>query len=137
MIRYFAIHSNIWRPNPNPKPSDSLIQDAILTLILTISLHFIEDSFHLKDKNVELLSNIKCKKLSDFYWYKNTFLTRVMLREDSNQLFWKEKFLVALPTLEKRVRNKIKDIFGTKTILYNQLILFQTKFISIGFLRQS
>jgi hypothetical protein len=53
-----------------------------------------------------------------------------MLREDSNQLFWKEKFLVALLTLEKRVRNKIKDISSTKPIPYNKLILFQTKFIT-------
>jgi hypothetical protein len=60
------------------------IQDIVSTLILTISLHFIGDPSHLKDKNVELLSNLRCKKLSDFQWYKNTFLTRVMLREDSN-----------------------------------------------------
>jgi len=60
------------------------IQDAILTLILTISLHFIRDLSHLKNKNAGLLSNLRCKKLNDFQWYKNTFLTRVMLREDSN-----------------------------------------------------
>jgi len=60
------------------------IQDAILTLILTISLHFIRDLSHLKNKNAGLLSNLRCKKLNDFQWYKNIFLTRVMLREDSN-----------------------------------------------------
>ena len=75
------------------------IQDAILTLILTISLHFIGDPSHLKDKIAELLSNFRCKKLNDFQWYKNIFLTRVMLREDSNQPLWKKKFLVGLPIL--------------------------------------
>ena len=69
------------------------------TLILTISLHFVGDPSHLKDKNAELLSNLRCKKLSDFQTYKNTFLTRIMLREDSNQPFWKEKFLAGLPKL--------------------------------------
>jgi len=65
---------------------------------------------------------IRCKKLSDFQWYKNTFLTRVMLREDSNQLFWKEKFLTGLSILlGEKVQNKIKDTFTTKTIPYNQL----------------
>ena len=48
------------------------MEDVITTLILTISLHFIGDPSHLKDKNVELLSNLKCKKLSDFQKYKNT-----------------------------------------------------------------
>jgi len=74
-------------------PSGNTIQDAVSTLILTISLHFVGDPSHLKDKNAELLSNLRCKKLSDFQWYKNTFLTQVMLREDSNQPFWKKNSL--------------------------------------------
>ena len=37
------------------------IQDAVSTLILIISLYFIKDTSHLKDKNVELLSNLRCK----------------------------------------------------------------------------
>jgi hypothetical protein len=77
-------------------PSGNTIQDVVSTLILTISLHFVGDPSHLKDKNVEPLSNLRCKKLSDFQWYKNTFLTRVMLRKDSNQPFWKEIFLAGL-----------------------------------------
>jgi hypothetical protein len=45
-----------------------------------------------------------------------------MLREDSNQPFWKEKFLVGLPILlGEKVWNKIKDTFTTKTILYDHL----------------
>jgi hypothetical protein len=94
----------------------------VSTLILTISLHFVRDPSHLKDKNAKLLSILICKKLSDFQWYKNTFLTRVMLRKDSNQYFWKEKFLAGLPILlGEKVRNKIKDAFTTKTIPYDQL----------------
>jgi len=90
-------------------PSGNTIQDAVSTLILTISLYFVGDPSHLKDKNAELLSNLRCKKLSDFQWYKNTFLTRVMLREDSNQPFCKEKFLAGLPILlEKRLETKSK-----------------------------
>jgi hypothetical protein len=48
---------------------------------------------------------------------KNTFLVRVILREDSNPPFWKEKFIIGLSTLlGERVRNKIKDIFVSKTV---------------------
>ncbi|KAG5251652.1 zf-CCHC domain-containing protein/MP domain-containing [Salix suchowensis] len=46
--------------------SGNTVQDAVACLILTISLHFIGDPSHLKDKNAELLSNLRCKKLSDF-----------------------------------------------------------------------
>ena len=69
---------------PILNPLGQPIQDAVTTLILTISLHFIRDPSHLKDKNAELLPNLRCKKLSDFKCYKDIFLTRVMFREDSN-----------------------------------------------------
>jgi len=85
--------------SPILDPSRNTIQDVVSTLILTISLYFVGNPSHLKDKNAELLSNLRCKKLNDFQWYKNTFLTRVMLREDSNRHFWKEKFLTGLPIL--------------------------------------
>ena len=38
------------------------IQDAVSSLIFSISKHFIGDPSHLIDKNSELLSNLKCKK---------------------------------------------------------------------------
>ena len=95
-------------------------QDAVATLVIAITLHFIGDPSVLRDKNAELLSNLKCKKLSDFQWYKNTFLTRVLLRQDSNQPFWKEKFLAGLPSLlGDKVRNKIRDSMGTQIIDYD------------------
>ncbi|PKI55759.1 hypothetical protein CRG98_023850 [Punica granatum] len=53
------------------------IPDAVATLVFAISQHFVGDPSHLKDKNLELLSNLKCKRLSDFRQYKDTFLTRV------------------------------------------------------------
>ena len=44
----------------------NIIQDAVSTFILTISIHFVGEPSHLKEKDVELLSNLRCKKLSDF-----------------------------------------------------------------------
>ena len=94
--------------------------DAFACLILTISLHFIGDPSHIKDKNAKLLSNLQCKKLSDFQYYKNTFLTRLMLRDDSNQPFQKQKFLAGLPTLlGKKVRNRIRESSSKKIISYD------------------
>jgi len=94
----------------------------VFTLILTISLHFVGDPSHLKDKNAELLSNFRCKKLSDFQWYKNTFLTRVMLRRDSNQAFQKEKYLAGLPILleeKKVIPSSFKLERGTPKLVIN------------------
>ncbi|MFQ6636209.1 hypothetical protein Gotur_013168, partial [Gossypium turneri] len=75
------------------------IQDAVERLVFSISKHFIRDPSHLKDRNSELLSNLKCKKLTNFKWRKDVFMTRVMQRSDKQQPFWKEKFLAGLPTL--------------------------------------
>ncbi|CAA0834150.1 Unknown protein, partial [Striga hermonthica] len=106
----------IFDPDENPQ------QDAVARLILTISLHFVGDPSHLKDKNVELLSNLRYRKLSGFLNYKNTFLTRVMLKEDSSQPFWKEKFLAGLPNLlGKKVRNRIREICGKQMISYDDI----------------
>ncbi|KAH9686112.1 hypothetical protein KPL70_014237 [Citrus sinensis] len=75
------------------------IQDAVATLILTISLNFIGDPSHLRDKNAELLHNLRCRKLSEFQSYKTSFFTRLFLRDDANHITWKEKLLAGLPTL--------------------------------------
>ncbi|KAH9735172.1 hypothetical protein KPL71_017654 [Citrus sinensis] len=108
------------------------IQDAVATLILTISLHFIGDPSHLRDKNAELLHNLRCRKLSDFNDYKTTFFTRLFLRDDANHVTWKEKFLVGLPTLlGEKVRNTIKALFNNRIpydeLTYGELVSFVNK----------
>ena len=69
------------------------------TLIFLVSKHFIGDPSKIKDKTADLLTNLKRPKLQDFRWYKDMFLTKVMLRSDYNQSFWKEKFISRLPKL--------------------------------------
>jgi hypothetical protein len=59
--------------------NENIIQNTVSTIILTIFLYFIGDLSYLKDKNIELLLNLRLKKLSDFQRYKNIFFTRVML----------------------------------------------------------
>ncbi|KAH9686635.1 hypothetical protein KPL70_014425 [Citrus sinensis] len=108
------------------------IQDAVATLILTISLHFIGDPSHLRDKNAELLHNLRCRKLSEFQNYKTTFFTRLFLRDDANHITWKEKFLAGLPTLlGKKVRNSIKALYDNRIpydeFTYGELVSFVNK----------
>ncbi|KAH9696855.1 hypothetical protein KPL71_023360 [Citrus sinensis] len=111
---------------------NSPIQDAVATLILTISLHFIGDPSHLRDKNAELLHNLRCRKLSEFQSYKTTFFTRLFLRDDSNHITWKEKFLAGLPTLlGEKVRNSIKALYDNRIpydeLTYGELVSFVNK----------
>ncbi|KAH9659546.1 hypothetical protein KPL70_023886 [Citrus sinensis] len=108
------------------------IQDAVATLIVTISLHFIGDPSHLRDKNAELLHNLRCRKLSDFQIYKTTFFTRLFLRDDANYSTWKEKFLAGLPTLlGENVRNSIKALYDNRIpydeLTYGELVSFINK----------
>ncbi|QHN82230.1 uncharacterized protein DS421_20g693950 [Arachis hypogaea] len=98
------------------------IPNAVNTLIFTIASHFIGDPSLWKDRSAELLSNLRCKTLSDFRWYKDTFLTRVYTREDSQQPFWKEKFLAGLPkSLGDKVRDKIRSLTPDGIIPYDEL----------------
>ncbi|KAH9679044.1 hypothetical protein KPL71_025947 [Citrus sinensis] len=108
------------------------IQDAVTTLILTISLHFIGDPSHLRDKNAELLHNLRCRKLSEFQSYKTNFFTRLFLRDDANHVTWKEKFLAGLPTLlGEKVRNSIKALYDNRVpydeLTYGELVSFVNK----------
>ena len=51
---------------------------------------------------------------------QNTFFTIFLFRQDSNQPFWKVKFLAGIPTLlGDKVRNEIIDSMGTQIIDYD------------------
>ncbi|KAL5131465.1 hypothetical protein HKD37_12G034354 [Glycine soja] len=74
------------------------------------------------NESAELLSNLKCRTLADFRWYRDTFLTRVYTREDSQQSFWKEKFLVGLlRLLGDKIRDKIRSQSVNGDIPYDNL----------------
>ncbi|KAI5346219.1 hypothetical protein L3X38_014098 [Prunus dulcis] len=75
------------------------IEDGVNTLFYTIIEHFVGTPSNTTARIHDQLSNLRCPKLSDFRWYKDVFISRVMLREDSNQPFWKEKFINGLPNL--------------------------------------
>ncbi|GAV88189.1 hypothetical protein CFOL_v3_31612, partial [Cephalotus follicularis] len=86
------------------------IEDVVSTLIYNIVNYFVGDPTYLKDRTADQLSNLRCRKLQDFWWYKNTFMTKVLTREDANQPYWKEKFITGLPTLfAKKIKNKYRE----------------------------
>ncbi|KAM2636698.1 hypothetical protein EV1_021297 [Malus domestica] len=96
------------------------VPDAVNTLLYTIIQHFIGIPSNITSRIHDQLSNLRCPTLSDFRWYKDVFMSRVMLRDDSNQPFWKEKFINGLPNLfAHKIRNTLINEDGI--IPYNDL----------------
>ncbi|XVF38453.1 hypothetical protein REPUB_Repub20aG0103600 [Reevesia pubescens] len=85
------------------------------------------------ERNNELLLNFKCRTMTNFQWYKNMFLTKVMRRKYCSNTFWKEKFITELLHLfAKKVRKKLKSInitsydgvsYGVLVSLINETII--------------
>ncbi|KAG6664269.1 hypothetical protein CIPAW_02G081200 [Carya illinoinensis] len=73
------------------------IEDAVNTLIFILTKHFVGDPSQFKERTSDLLINLRCPRLSDFRWYKDVFLTKVMIRDNCQQPYWKEKFIAGLP----------------------------------------
>ncbi|QHN86322.1 uncharacterized protein DS421_16g545170 [Arachis hypogaea] len=98
------------------------IPDAVNILIFTIASHFI--GIHLFGKIVLLnyFPISDAKLCFDFRWYKDTFFTGVYTREDSQQPFWKKKFLAGFPkSLGDKVKDKIHSLTPDGIIPYDAL----------------
>ena len=72
-------------------------QDAVIRLVYAIVKHFIGDPTIYQERSSEILQNLRCRTLSDFKWYHDVFLAKLMTRTDARASFWKEKFLYGLP----------------------------------------
>ena len=69
--------------------------------------------------------------MSDYRWYKDTFLSKVNLREDGFAGFWKERFLGGLPKLfAEKVKLNLEQHYD-KLIQYDFLTYGQIRNIVI------
>ncbi|GAV61981.1 LOW QUALITY PROTEIN: MP domain-containing protein, partial [Cephalotus follicularis] len=112
--------------------NNETIEDAVSTLIYNIANYFVGDPTYLKDRTADQLSNLRCRKLQDFRWYKDTFMTKVLTREDANQPYWKEKFVTGLPTLfaekiKNKYREKHKGVVPYEKLTYGDIVSTITK----------
>ena len=73
--------------------SVEVVEDATATLLYNIAKHFVGEPRLFQDISLEILNNLYCKKLTDLRWYKDIFITKVMLRDDCKNDYWKERFL--------------------------------------------
>ena len=79
--------------------------DYVNTLIYTIIEHFVGPS-NITSRISDYLNNLKCPTMSNYIWYQDVFLSRVMIRSNSQKPYWKEKFIDGLPLL---FAHKVKD----------------------------
>uniref|UniRef100_A0A7N0VGW1 CCHC-type domain-containing protein n=1 Tax=Kalanchoe fedtschenkoi TaxID=63787 RepID=A0A7N0VGW1_KALFE len=103
-----------------------VIENAVYTLVINIMKHF---TGRVSDNNENirtLLQNLRCKTLTNFRWYKDAFLNRVMELPECNSSHWKSKFIDGLPHLfAERVRKTLrKDMIAIPydTYTYGELI---------------
>ena len=47
----------------------------------------------------DYLNNLRCPTMSDYRWYQDVFISRVILRKDCYKPYWKEKFIKGLPSI--------------------------------------
>ena len=96
-------------------------QDAVTRLIYAIVKHFIGDPNTFGERNTEILQNLRCRTLSDFKWYHDAFLVKVMTRSDARASFWKENFLYGLPrAFNEKVQESLREKYNG-TIPYEEL----------------
>ncbi|GKD50254.1 hypothetical protein Tco_1279230 [Tanacetum coccineum] len=61
--------------------------DMVNTLIFAILKNFVGDPSIFKEKNSAILLNLTCRKLSDFRWYRDVFITKVTTRLDCREAY--------------------------------------------------
>ena len=85
-------------------------QDSTTRLIYAIVKHFIGDPKTYQERSPEILQNLKCRTLSDFKWYHDVFLAKVMTTPDASASFWKERFLYGLPrAFNEKVQESLRE----------------------------
>ncbi|GJW92742.1 hypothetical protein Tco_0172414, partial [Tanacetum coccineum] len=73
--------------------------DMVNTLIYAILKNFVGNPHTYQERSSSILLNLTCRKLSDFRWYKDVFITKVTTRPDCKEAYWKERFIAGLPSL--------------------------------------
>lgn len=110
--------------NPILSNSGQTQQDCLPTLILNLLIHFVGRLDEMSIKNKEILMNLRCPTLSDFRWYKDTFLSKLFQLDNYTQTFWKKKLYSAYPNSSGKRLSKNSKTFMEHLII---IILLSAK----------
>ncbi|KAK9665855.1 hypothetical protein RND81_14G141000 [Saponaria officinalis] len=98
------------------------VENTVYTLTINIIEQFTGRFLNNNENIRTLLQNLRCKTLTDYRWYKDTFLSRVMELPESSSSHWKAKFIDGLPHLfAERVRTVLRGQHNCNTP-YGKLI---------------
>ena len=67
------------------------ISNGVNTLIFTVFKHFVGTPFNISSRIFDYLNNLRCLTMSDYRWYQDIFISRVMLWKDCYKPYWKKK----------------------------------------------
>ena len=87
------------------------ILDGVSTLIYAILKHFVGTPSNISSRVSDLLNNLRCPTMSNYKWYQDVFIPRVMLWKDCHKPYWKERFINGLPPI---FAHKIKQVLMGK-----------------------
>ncbi|KAK9705176.1 hypothetical protein RND81_07G038600 [Saponaria officinalis] len=88
---------------------ENIVENAVYTLTINIIEQFTGRFLNNNENIRTLLQNLRCKTLTDYRWYKDTFLSRVMELPESRNAHWKAKFIDGLPHLfAERVKTALR-----------------------------
>ena len=74
------------------------ILDDLNTPIYSILKYFVGTP-NISPRVSDLLKNLRCSTMTDYKWYQDVFLSRIMLRKDCHKPYWKEKLIDGLPPI--------------------------------------
>ena len=75
------------------------IPNGVNTLIYTILKHFVGTPSNISSRIFDYLNNLRCPTMSDYKWYQDVFISRVMLRKNCYKPYWKENVIDSLPPI--------------------------------------
>ncbi|MCQ7416390.1 hypothetical protein NP118_23585, partial [Salmonella enterica] len=114
---------------PQTVEREESIEDAVNTLVYTLTNAFVGDPTQYHARSADILLNLKCPTLGDFRWYKDMFLSKVLIRADCSSPIWKEQFIKGLPSyFVERVKINLNAKYDGKisweTLTYGNLTSF-------------
>ena len=69
------------------------------TLIYTILKYYVGTLSNISSQVSDLLNNLQCPIMSDYRWYQDVFISRVMLQKNCHNPYLKKKCIDNLPPI--------------------------------------
>lgn len=83
---------------------DQLLENIVNTLIFILTKHFVGNSIRFIEWTSGLLINLYCPQL--FIGIKNIVLTKILIRKNCEQLYWKENNVTLFCLKSTRIISK-------------------------------